>query len=81
MAIYTKKALDAKYFPAGWRMNNHININIWRTNKAFKNSKIPLALALDEVARVSTGWGGIGQASRHVVEVFLRGRSDVAIVL
>ena len=73
--------MDAKHRPREWRLLNHISYAIEEANTAMKNSRIPLFIVRDKVLKVSTGCGGVGQASRHAVGVFLRGRSDVAIVL
>ena len=80
MVIYTRHAVNLFYTPAETRMLRHINSAFWKTNDAMKQSKIPLVIKLDRAKMVSTGWGGVGQTSRHA-EVFLRGGSDVAITL
>ena len=55
-------------------MLRHINSAFWDTNVAMRMSKIPLVISLVWAKKVSTGWGGVGQASRHA-EVFLRGET------
>ena len=73
--------MDAQTFPKTEKMFFNINWAIWEMNTALENSNVKLVIVNDGIFEVSTGCGGVGQASRHVVGVFLRGRSDVAIVL
>ena len=73
--------MQARWHPREFRLFNHISWSIWEANHAMIKSRIPLQIKRDTLYKVSTGCGGVGQASRHAVGVFLRGRSDVAIVL
>ena len=80
MVIYTRSAVGFFTLPAETRLIYNINTAFWDMNIALRLSEIPLQMTLDIVQMVSTGWGGVDQASRHA-QVFLRGGSDVAIIL
>ena len=84
MILYTHQAvldMDGNAFTNEPRMWTKITGTVHDMNLALINSQINMRIDLQFMSQVSTGWGGAGQGSRHVVEVFLRGRSDVAIFL